>query len=141
MKRTALFGLTVTVFALLNMSAAIALPSPDRNGDYTDTRRGNGHRDWGVVDPDPAGLNCRMAKRFYGFSLDDMNAPDELFKNRKHKIGDWQVVGKFKPGQKFQVSIGHMMAQQIILDAQGKPWMAVQTPNTDLPGELRSGEL
>lgn len=107
--------------------AAIALPVPNQAGDYTNTRRGNGHRDWKVIDPDPTGLNCRMAKQFQGIAMDAVNTPDELLsRDYKPNINTWKVIRRFRPGQRLSAVTGNGMNQHLQFDDRGKPWMAVR---------------
>ncbi|MBE9009138.1 hypothetical protein IQ250_02840 [Pseudanabaenaceae cyanobacterium LEGE 13415] len=109
---------------------AIALPVPNRNGDYTSTRRGAGHQHWQVVDPDPAGLNCRMARRYQGIALDAVNTPDELMsRDYAFNVSSWEVIHRFRPGEKLWAITGHMTIQHIQFDDRGKPWLGVRVPH------------
>ncbi|MGG6270763.1 hypothetical protein ACQ4M3_39580 [Leptolyngbya sp. AN03gr2] len=105
-------------------SAAIAVPIPDRNGDYT---RSNaiGHLGWRVIDPDENGLNCRMAKRFQHTDYASANAPDALYDNFVHNIGEWSVVARFATGEMLQAQTAHVKNPNFLIDRQGKAWMAV----------------
>ncbi|BAS58103.1 MULTISPECIES: hypothetical protein [Leptolyngbya] len=107
----------------------IALPVPNQNGDYTNTRKGQGHINWQVVDPDPAGLNCRMAKQFQGFALDAMNTPDELMsRDYTPNVSSWEVIHQFPPGEKLWAITGNVTTQHIQFDDRGKPWLGVRVP-------------
>ena len=127
--RTILF-LTLIAVSLI-APTAVALPIPNQDGDYIDTKRGNAHRDWKVVDPDPAGLNCRMAKQFQGIAVDAVNTPDEMLSlDYKPNIRKWEVVYRFRPGQQLLAVTGNGMNQHIQFDDRGKPWMAVRVQNS-----------
>ncbi len=92
MKTQLLFsGITAIAGLLLSSMSAVAVPVPNQNGDYTQ-ENATGHLDWRVVDPDSSGLNCRMAKRFQNTDYGSMEAPDELYQDFVHSIGEWSVV-------------------------------------------------
>jgi len=115
-------------------TSAIAIPVPNQQGDYPIPalrQRGGRHVNWQVVDPDPQGLNCRMAKQFQGFSVDGANAPQELFQRNRHTISQWAVVTKFNRGQRLRAVTGNLANQIMLVDRQGKPWLPVNSPKGD----------
>lgn len=83
-----------------------------------------------MVDPDPAGLNCRMAKRFQGYALDAMNVPDELMSpDYTFNVSSWEVIHRFRPGEKLWAVTGNLTTQHIQFDDRGKPWLGVRVAN------------
>ena len=59
-------------------------------------QRGNRQVNWAVVDSHSQGLNCRMAQRFRSISVDDVDAPAELFERNKYNVSQWPVVTAFR---------------------------------------------
>ncbi|MBW4486509.1 MAG: hypothetical protein KME12_01835 [Trichocoleus desertorum ATA4-8-CV12] len=130
-KKLATITLSLTC-ALLGLGAnlALAIPAPNQQGDYpapVQRQRGARHVNWQVVDSDPRGLNCRMARQFQGISVDGSDAPPELYTRNKYNISQWSVVFAFKRGQRLQAVTGNMDNHITLTDQQGKPWMAVYT--------------
>jgi hypothetical protein len=108
--------------------AASATPKPNAQGDYpipAERQRGGRQVNWQVVDPDPAGLKCRMTERFQKFSVDATNAPAELFQRKKHNISQWTAIASFRKGQRLQAVTGNLANQIVLVDQQGKPWLPV----------------
>ncbi|MBW4680806.1 MAG: hypothetical protein KME19_11910 [Microcoleus vaginatus WJT46-NPBG5] len=80
-------GLPAVLLIGLCLGALIVLPThlavaqerrlvEDENGDYyIEGERGSLPYEWEVVDPDPNGLNCRLADRAKGQSQDYYNFP------------------------------------------------------------------
>jgi hypothetical protein len=127
MKRQWLLGgMSAIAGLLLSTTTAGAVPTPDRNGDYTQSNA-TGHLEWRVVDPDSKGLNCRMAKRFQNTDYASMEAPDELYQDFVHSIGEWSVVTTFPTDELLQVQTTHRTNPIFRIDRQGKSWMAVST--------------
>lgn len=111
-------------------SFALALPTANSQGDYpipAQRQRGDRHQNWRVVDRDPKGLNCRMAQRFQGVSVDGIDAPPELSKRNLHNVSQWPVVFSFRQGQRLVAVTGNMDNQIVLVDSQGKPWLPVYT--------------
>ena len=131
MKKLATITLSLTC-ALLGLGAdlALAIPTPNRQGDYPapPPKQAQGlHVNWQVVDSDPKGLNCRMARQFQGFAVDGSDAPRDLSARNKHNISQWPVVFAFKQGQRLQAVTGNWGNHIMLTDQQGKPWLAVNT--------------
>lgn len=103
---------------------ALSLPSAKRQGDYLPSRQLATQIYWQVVDSDPSGLNCRLAKQFQGFTSADLNAPEDLFRNNQPNIGAWSVITTFPPRTLLNAQTGHRGAN-LLLDDQDKPWLAV----------------
>ena len=111
---------------------ALAVPVANQQGDYPAPparARGNRQVNWVVVDSDSQGLNCRMAKKFRSFSVDGLDAPDELFERNKHNVSQWPVVTTFRRGKRLQAVTGNNANQITIVDTQGKPWLPISTEN------------
>lgn len=114
----------------LGVNFASAIPVADREGDYpipAARARGNRQVNWVVVDPDPRGLNCRMAQRFRSISVDGVDAPAELFERNKHNVSLWPVVTVFRRGQRLQAVTGNLANQIVIVDSRGKGWLPILT--------------
>lgn len=130
-KKLAAITLSLTC-ALLGLDAtlALAIPTPNQQGDYpipSLRQRGGRHVNWQIVDSDPRGLNCRMARQFQGISVDGSDAPADLSARNKHNISQWPVVFAFKRGQRVQAVTGNWANQIMLTDQQGKPWLPVYT--------------
>ncbi|NJP09803.1 MAG: hypothetical protein HC866_10205 [Leptolyngbyaceae cyanobacterium RU_5_1] len=118
---------TIAGFISLGHSLAFATPVQNQNGDYVGSTA-IGYTRWEVVDPDPKGLNCRMAKAFQPATLDSIDTPRELYQDHQQPIASWNVVFSFSPGERLNAVIGNGRFNQImLLDAQGKPWLGVRT--------------
>ncbi|MGL5065455.1 MAG: hypothetical protein ACRC62_36240 [Microcoleus sp.] len=114
----------------LGANLASAIPVANSQGDYPVPAarvRGNRQVNWVVVDPDPRGLNCRIAQRFRSISVDSIDAPAELFERNKHDVSQWPVVITFRRGQRLQAVTGNNANQIVITDTQGKPWLPILT--------------
>jgi len=64
-----------------------------------------------------------MAQRFRSVSVDDIDAPADLFERNKHNISQWAVVTTFRRGERLQAVTGNNADQIMIADSQGKPWL------------------
>jgi hypothetical protein len=130
-KQLATITLAMTcAFLSLGANLALAIPTPDQQGDYPappQRQRGGRQVNWQVVDSDPKGLNCRMAKQFQGTTVDSIDAPADLSVRNKHNISQWPVVFAFKRGQRIQAVTGNLANQIMLTDQQGKPWLPVST--------------
>ncbi|MDX2243629.1 MAG: hypothetical protein NW224_23360 [Leptolyngbyaceae cyanobacterium bins.302] len=127
MKSTQFFAIALTSVIGLGNGAALATPVLNDNGDYVGSTT-NGYMTWQVVDPDPKGLNCRMASRFQPASLDSIDNPLALGQDYQHDVSSWNVVFSFKTGEQLRAVIGNGRFNQIMkLDDQGKPWLGVNT--------------
>lgn len=113
------------------ISVAVATPSLNSDGDYVGSTT-NGYTKWQVVDPDPNGLNCRMASEFQPAILDSIDNPADLYEDNQHDVGRWPVVFSFQTGETLRAVIGNGRFNQImLLDHQGKPWLGVHTRKGD----------
>lgn len=111
----------------IGINFALAIPAPDAEGDYRiPSTRGNRHINWVVVDSDPKGLNCRMAKEFQQFSLDGADAPAALYENKRHNIGQWPVVATFREGDRLQAVTGNFAQQIMLTDLADQPWLPIE---------------
>jgi len=126
-----LLGLA-TLFS--NYSPVLAIPMPDRDGDYTAPKRVLLYPTWQVVDPDPNGLNCRTPQRFQGKTLGDYadqnndryrSIADELLQSGIHDIEQWEVLTRIYQGDRFNAYGGNLGAQIIVKDRQNKTWMPI----------------
>ncbi len=122
---------TVTVLTSILLAAttsmiAVATPTANRQGDYTNDKRGSFHQYWEVVDADTKGLNCRMAKQFQGIPADGMEGAVDTFYRSRPNISAWTVVHKFPPRQKIEALSGNLANQLILLDNANSPWLAVR---------------
>lgn len=130
-RKTKLVTMTIACIGGLGSSLTLALPMPNTEGDYRiPNMRGNAHRNWVVVDPDPNGLNCRMAKAFQPYSLDASNAPKELHQHHKHDISEWPVIVQFQQGQRLRATTGHLGQQIMLLDSSDRPWLPISLKAT-----------
>ena len=68
-----------------------------------------------------------MAERFRSLSVDDVDAPAELFERNKHNVSQWPVVTAFRRGQRLQAVTGNNVNQIMIADSHGKSWLPVST--------------
>lgn len=129
MKRTGTLALTIVGLLTVIAHPALALPTPNSEGDYPiprDGQRGGRHVNWQVVDPDPQGLRCRMAKQFQAVTVDGIDAPRDLFVRNKHDISQWSIVTTFRRGQRLRAVTGNFANQIILVDNRGKAWLPVQ---------------
>lgn len=94
------------------------LPQPDSNGDY---RRRDIHEYWEVVDPDPAGLNCRMPRGCTILELLDMDTVNCSFPNRSPF--EYDVIGALQTGQQFKSFPTN--SSGVFLDNNNAPWLFV----------------
>lgn len=118
-------------------SVAMALPTPNQQGDYTNDRRGNHHLTWQVVDSDPKGLNCRLSSEFQTRDRYD-NVIDRLLNaNYKVDVTKWRVVASYRRGQQLKAEIGNMAQQIIVFDNRNKPWLPIMINEP----EVRQGAL
>lgn len=108
-------------------SAAPTLQQPDEQGDYYQPRlRTEGSRSWQVVDPDPAGLNCRMKRDWQGITFGHANAPDDFLNpNYDAEISAWDVMTRLLPGELLRTDGGHLSQGHFVLAQNGKPWLAI----------------
>lgn len=106
---------------------APGLQQPDGNGDYYQpSRRSEGSRYWRVVDPDSAGLNCRMRQDWQGITFGDVDAPDDfLAQNYDADMGTWGVMTQLSPGALVTTDGGHLSQGIFAQDQAGKPWLAI----------------
>lgn len=111
--------------------AAFALPTANASGNYqlSQLRGKPGQTNWTVVDADPKGLNCRMAKQYRSFSMDAADTPANLYINNVHRIYNWSIVGTFRKNDRLQAVTGNMGRNQIVLfDDRGMAWIPVVAP-------------
>ena len=128
-----MIGLVLTPIISIS-TGAIAIPTPNQQGDYpipAPRQRANRQVNWQVVDPDPKGLSCRMAKQFQGVRVDSMNAPDALFQRNRHDLSQWSVVTTFRPGQRIRAVSGNLANQIVLVDHRGKPWLPIHSTKGD----------
>ncbi|MGC9526603.1 MAG: hypothetical protein ACP5D7_13800 [Limnospira sp.] len=95
------------------------LPQPLENGNFPRSP----HTTWEAIDPDPNGLNCRMA---------DISEEELSTRNVSLDIRNWPVVATLERGQDFQTIPGPA-GLGIVFDTQEQPWLYVKT--TDQDGE------
>lgn len=105
-------------------NGSMMLPQPQDNGDFTRST----HVTWEVTDPDPDGLNCRMAE--------DLSNYDQLLAQQGQvvlNIKNWPVVGTLKQGQDFVINPGPA-GFGVVYDSENQPWMYVE--RTDEEGAV-----
>jgi hypothetical protein len=95
------------------------LPQPLENGNFPRSP----HTAWEAIDPDPAGLNCRMA---------DIGEEELQSNTEPPDIRNWPVVATLERGQDFQTLPGPA-GLGVVFDRQQQPWLYVKT--TDEGGE------
>ncbi len=144
LKRIVLVFCSLTAL-LSSPSIALALPVPNPAGDYVaPPRKILLHHIWKVVDPDPAGLRCRMPLQFHGKRLDDeipgrlpgdrdFLIGDRLLKNDKWDIGSWEVFHILQTGTRIYAFGGNLGAMIIVRDRYGKPWLPVVVTSDGQP--------
>ena len=107
----AVLGIGLCLSALIVLPTHLAVAQErrlveDENGDYyIEGERGPLPYEWEVVDPDPNGLNCRLADRHSAQGQDYYNFP----------VGD-----TFKQGELIRGPL-------IALDDRGRPWVWIGT--------------
>jgi len=89
------------------------LPQPLENGNFGRSP----HTTWESVDPDPNGLNCRMA---------DISEEDLNNRTVSLDIRNWPVVATLERGQDFQTIPGPA-GLGLVFDTQQQPWLYVKT--------------
>ncbi|MGE5656242.1 MAG: hypothetical protein ACM37W_06460 [Actinomycetota bacterium] len=110
---------TPTPAASLTPSGSQAeLPKPNEKGDYSRTS----HKSWQVVDPNPAGVSCRMGK----YSIEQIQDPGS---NITLDIANWPVIGTLKQGQTFEIDPGPA-GFGTLTDTQRQPWFLVNKNST-----------
>ena len=115
--KTTLLTTAAMTFALLQTGSAIALPTPNEDGDYSGRSR---HTTWQVVDVDPNGLNCRMEGSFQDILDDRYNGVDP-------NIIDMPVVATLEYGKILEA--GTTPAGNVLLgDDRGLPWVYASEP-------------
>lgn len=115
-------------------TSAFGLPTPNQQGDYPippPRNRGDRQVNWQVVDADPKGLNCRMAKQFQGVRMDSLDTPDELYQRNRYDVSQWPVVTRFRRGQRIQAVTGNLANQIVVVDRRGKMWLPIHTGKGD----------
>lgn len=118
-------------FLTVTASVALAIPTAGANGNYqlSQLRGKPGQTNWLVVDADPKGLNCRMAKQYRSFAMDGAETPANLYINSIHKIYDWSIAGTFRKNDRIQAVTGNMGRNQIVLiDDRGMAWIPIVAP-------------
>ena len=93
------------------------LPQPDSNGDYS---RRDIHLYWEVVDPDPAGLNCRMER---GCTFLDISGADETCHSFYRNPFQVDVIGALKAGEQFKSYPSNVGG--VFRDNNNAPWLFV----------------
>ncbi|MEG4574468.1 hypothetical protein QUA56_17495 [Microcoleus sp. N3A4] len=68
-----------------------------------------------------------MAQRFRSISVDNGNAPAELFARNKQNVSQWPVVTTFRRGERLEAVTGNNADRIVIADTQGKPWLPIST--------------
>lgn len=101
-------------------NAAVAIPKPDRNGDYHRTS----HQNWIVVDRDPNGLNCRWSSAMPA----DWYSPATRFPDTS--VSNWQIVRRFKRNTPLTANLSPA-GFAILYDRQKKPWLKVSIGSND----------
>jgi len=92
--------------------------NPD--GDYSRTD----HKQWVVVDSDPAGLNCRWSDAM----PDEWYAPDAQFPPMN--IRQWPVVARFEPGTILTANLTPA-GFVLLYDDRYLPWLKVSIGKND----------
>lgn len=99
---------------------AETLPQVDARGNYLRTS----HRRWIVVDPDPAGLNCRWSDA----------VPDEWYSPAAQyppmNVNTWPVVQQFPTNTEFLANITPA-GFAIMYDENENPWLKVSLDEQD----------
>ena len=105
-------------------TSALGLPVPNQQGDYPLTSFPQSQQlTWRVVDADPQGLHCRMAKQFQQVQVDGADAPAALF--QRNKLLQWPIVASFQRGQRLQ-AVGGNRGQIVVTDNRGLPWLPMR---------------
>jgi len=100
--------------------AAEPLPRVDADGNYLRTS----HRRWVVVDPDPAGLNCRWSA----------DVPDEWYSPAaefpRKNINEWPVVQQFSTDTELLANLTPA-GFATLYDENENPWLKVSLDEFD----------
>lgn len=119
MSRNAIIAIAFSI-VIASPLAAVALPKPDKNGDYPRTS----HQNWRVVDPDPNGLNCRWSSAM----------PSEWFspsaKLPQTPISNWAIIRRFKRNTPLTANLSPA-GFAMLYDKQKKPWLKVSIGAND----------
>ncbi len=102
----------------LSLACYGQLPQADASGEYS---RRTLHTHWRVVDPDPEGLNGRLARDF-PVNYDSVAAPWP-----SSPPLSWPVVARFASGSLLRARTGNVGVIRI-KDPQGRSWMMVSRP-------------
>lgn len=102
----------------LTLGCHAELPQPDGRGEYS---RRTLHTHWQVVDPDPQGMNGRLAPDFPN------NYEDSRIPWPTSEPLSWPVVARFPSGSSLQACTGNLGVLRI-KDSQGRYWMMVKRP-------------
>lgn len=107
----------------LNLPSVISqlpLPKPRSNGDYPRSP----HQNWQTT-PNSQGVECRMLGNITYEQLGDPR------NQRALNIEAWPIVGRFKPGQAFDIELG-AAGFGVVYDTKRQPWIYVE--KTDQAG-------
>jgi len=131
MKLSLSFPLLASLFLTVLTSPAFA-----GQGDYTlSKRRGDAIVYWDVIDPDPAGLNCRMPRDLHGADLEAVMGP--IMSGGEYDGGYirvsewWPPVTQIKPGTRVRAAVGNLQIQEVVKDYRYKPWLGIKTDRGD----------
>lgn len=121
--------LTLAGFIGLNASIASAESIWNQKGDYRTNIKTSAYTTWQIVDPDPNGLNCRMAHHHRPAHFESQDKGSTSIEGNRHNIGNWPVLLKLRNGTRLNAPLTGRAgeSQKIILDENGRPWLALNT--------------
>lgn len=123
--------LTLTLTGLISLNAGIASAEPiwNQNGDYQTNMRTSAYTTWQVVDPDPSGLNCRMALQHRPALFESQNMQSTYIESNRYNIANWPVLVRLSSGTRLSAPLVGRggESQTIIRDGNGRPWLALNT--------------
>ncbi len=124
-----LFSLALAGCISLSTSMVSAQSVWNQNGDYQANRETSAYRTWQVADPDPNGLNCRMAFQYRPALFESQNMNSTNIEDNRYSIGSWPILVKLPAGTRLSAPLVGRggTSQTIILDADRRPWLALNT--------------
>lgn len=103
------------------LAQAAPQPTANASGDYTQR---TSHQRWLVIDPDPAGLNCRWSRSIPS----DWYAPHAQWPQMN--VLQWQIVRRF-PRNTVLTANTTPAGFATLSDARGLPWLKVSMGSAD----------
>jgi hypothetical protein len=124
--------LTFAITGVLSLGFSVAVAEVwDAKGDYARTDQSPVYRGWKVVDPDSAGLNCRMANQYRSVRLESQKiGSPALIPDKKHAIGNWPVLVQVPRNTVLTASLIDWRGGKVqvsVMDVNNRPWLALKT--------------